>query len=84
MTFVKPHLNFELNFVLKSCRKRPLPEATATTFAITQVYFSSVFIKALISDHSEALIYIHCLNQHFNETADCTLKWFIDNDLGVI
>ena len=37
------HLKCDLNFVIKSSLKRPLLEATATTFGITQLDFSFVF-----------------------------------------
>ena len=41
-TFVKPRLNCDLNFAMKSSRKRPLQKATATTFGITQLDFSFI------------------------------------------
>ena len=43
ITFVKPRLNCGSNFLIKGFRKRPLPQKTATTFGITQLYFSFVF-----------------------------------------
>ena len=45
-TFVKPCLNCDLNFVMKSSRKRPLPKLVAvTTFGIypLQLDFSDTF-----------------------------------------
>ena len=51
---------------MKSSRKKPLPQATVTTFGIS--YPATPF---LVSNHSAATrIRIH-INQHLNETLHC-------------
>ena len=61
ITLFPTHLNCDLNFVMKSPRKRPLlkrPRSPNWTFPL---------FLALVSDQSESL---H-INQQFNEIAHC-------------
>ena len=51
---------------MKSCRKKPLPQATETTFGIR--YPIRPF---LVSGHSAATQSIAHMNQHLNETVHC-------------
>ena len=51
---------------MKSSRKKPLPQATETTFGIS--YPTGLF---LLSDHSEATQILIYINQHLNVTVHC-------------
>ena len=62
-TFVKPRLN--VNFVMKSSRKRPLPYWTWPLFGLP----SWTFILILCS--RKRLLSLSRINRHFNETAHC-------------
>ena len=62
-TFVKPRLN--VNFVMKSSRKRPLPYWTWPLFGLP----SWTFILILCS--RKRLLSLFRINRHFNETAHC-------------
>ena len=62
-TFVKPRLN--VNFVMKSSRKRPLPHWTWPLFGLP----SWTFILILCS--RKRLLSLSRINRHFNETAHC-------------
>ena len=56
-TFVKTHLNCDLNFVMTSFHEWLLPKVTATTFEITQLDFS--FVVKLLYATTQSLIHIH-------------------------
>ena len=64
-TFVKPRLNCDVNFVMKSSRKRPLPYWTWPLFGLP----SWTFILILCS--RKRLLSLSRINRHFNETAHC-------------
>ena len=51
---------------MKSSRKKPLPQATETTFGIS--YPTGLF---LLSDHSAATQILIHINQHLNVTVHC-------------
>ena len=62
-TFVRPRLN--VNFVMKSSRKRPLPYWTWPLFGLP----SWTFILILCS--RKRLLSLSRINRHFHETAHC-------------
>ena len=60
----EPRLNYD--FVMKSSLKKPLPQATVTTFGIS--YPARPF---LVSNHSAATQILIYINQHLNVTVHC-------------